>query len=46
MTEQNIYVLPKALAHHAISVSHDDAVLEQIATAMDKAMKITAEGHQ
>lgn len=43
MLEQGIFVIPKPLSHHAISVSHDENVIEKIAVAMDHALEITAE---
>jgi len=43
MLEQNVFVIPKPLSHHAISLSHDQAVLDRIATAMDNALKQVAQ---
>lgn len=43
MLAQGIFVIPKPLSHHAISVSHTEDVLEQIVKAMDQALKIVAE---
>jgi glutamate-1-semialdehyde 2,1-aminomutase len=43
MLEQNINVIPKPLSHHAISVSHNDEIIEEIVVAMDKALKVVAE---
>ena len=39
-------VIPKPLAHHAISVSHDDQVIDQIIAAMDKALEKVAQSKQ
>lgn len=46
MLEQGIMVIPKPLAHHAISVSHDDQVIDQIIAAMDKALEKVAQSKQ
>ncbi len=46
MLEQGFYVFNKPLAHHAISLAHDEVVIEKIVTAMDKALKVTAEKSQ
>lgn len=43
MLEQGMMVIPKPLSHHAISVSHDDATIEKIVEAMDKALVKVAE---
>lgn len=43
MLEQNMNVIPKPLSHHAVSVSHDDEIIEKIVVAMDKALKAVAE---
>lgn len=43
MLEQGFLVIPKPLSHHAISVSHDESVIEKIADAMDHALKKVAE---
>ena len=39
MLDQGILVIPKPLSHHAISISHNDEVIEKIANAMDNALK-------
>lgn len=43
MLDQNMMVIPKPLAHHAVSVSHTDDVIEDICSAMDKALEKVAE---
>ena len=39
MLEQNIYVIPRPLSHHAISLCHDQPVLDRIVAAMDNALQ-------
>lgn len=39
MLDQDIFVIPRPLSHHAISLSHDKPVLDRIAAAMDNALK-------
>ena len=39
MLEQNVFVIPRPLSHHAISLCHDKQVLNKIITAMDNALK-------
>lgn len=43
MLEQGILVVPKPLSHHAITLEHDEEVLEKIVAAMDNALKAAAE---
>lgn len=38
LVEQGLLAIPKHLAHHAITLGHDDAVLEKIVAAMNKAL--------
>ena len=42
MLEQGMMVIPKPLSHHAVSISHSDAVIEQVCDAMDKALEKVA----
>ncbi|HYF82169.1 MAG TPA: aspartate aminotransferase family protein [Clostridia bacterium] len=43
MLEQGILVVPKPLSHHAITLGHDDEVIEKLVVAMDNALKAAAE---
>jgi len=40
MLEQNIFVIPRPLSHHAISLCHDGKALDKIVTAMDNSLKM------
>lgn len=46
MLKQNIFVIPKPLAHHAISVSHDDKAIEELEKAMEEALKAVAKANK
>jgi len=39
MLEQNVFVIPRPLSHHAISLCHDKSVLDKIVTTMDNALR-------
>ncbi|MDA5107992.1 aspartate aminotransferase family protein [Brevibacillus thermoruber] len=42
LAHKNVYCLPNYLSHHAISLAHDDAVLETLITAMDESLEHVA----
>lgn len=42
MQQQNIWMSGKFMSHHAISLSHDDEVIEKLVKAMDKSLLTVA----